>query len=309
MRPILILLLYWVMHIILCAVAWILVRSRVLKCSEQLLPIAVLVPVFGMVLLLLAELFARWGKTGSKALNLEELHLDGDDLKLLNPEEDQEAGSIIPLEEALAINDAATRRNLMLEILHQNPEEYISLLKDARMDSDIEVNHYASTAIMEISRKYDLTLQKAEQSYRLTPDDPAHLEQYAESLKQYIDSGLINQNTLFVYRYRFAELLKAQMEQAPENLEIHIQAAQNYIASQDYTQAMQLLEYMLAKWPKQERIWLAKLQLCAEMRDRNGIDYVLSEIRRRNVYLSPEGRSIIGFWEVKKEAGIYAGHV
>ena len=309
MKLIPILILYLSIHIILCVAGWILLRCRILKCSEQLLPVALLVPFFGMILLLLAEIFTRCGKTGSKALALEELHLDGDDLKLLNPEQDRETDNIIPLEEALAINDAMTRRKLMLEILRQNPEEYISLLQDARMDSDIEVNHYASTAIMEISRDYDLALQKAEQNYRDTPDDPGSLEQYIKGLKRYIDSGLINKNVLFVYRYRLSELFEVQMDQSPENIQSHVQAVQNYISSRNYTRAMELLERMLEKWPRQESVWLAKLQLHAEMRDSAGIKAVLAEIRSRNIYLSPEGRSIVGFWEEKKEAGIYAGHV
>src|SRR5699024_3027342 len=117
-----------------------------------------------------------------------------------------------PLEEALSVNDAKTRRQLMLEILHQNPGAYVELLQQARMDDDIEVTHYASTAMMELQRDFEINLQRAEQEYEKQPDQPEKLDRCLYCLRKYIDSGLIEESILFVYRTRYAELLQKKLE-------------------------------------------------------------------------------------------------
>ena len=42
------------------------------------------------------------------------------------------------------------RRELIMNVLNDNPEEYVELLKQARMNEDVEVVHYAITAMVEV---------------------------------------------------------------------------------------------------------------------------------------------------------------
>ena len=40
------------------------------------------------------------------------------------------------------------------------------------MNEDVEVVHYAITAMVELSKEYDFCLQKMEKLYAASPDDP-----------------------------------------------------------------------------------------------------------------------------------------
>ena len=122
--------LYLLVHLLFCLLIYIGIRTRILKFSEQVFPIVLLVPVFG-VLAAVADYNSRFHKLGIRPISLEELHLPLEDLRLTRLEGDDRQNAVIPLEEAMSINDAETRRKLMLEILHQNPDEYISLLQEA----------------------------------------------------------------------------------------------------------------------------------------------------------------------------------
>jgi len=59
-----------------------------------------------------------------------------------------------------------------MNVLNDNPGEYVELLKQARMNEDVEVVHYAITAMVELSKEYDYRLQKIEKKYMNDPDDP-----------------------------------------------------------------------------------------------------------------------------------------
>ena len=288
--------LYLVIHIILCILIYLGLRSRVLKFSEQLMPIIVLVPFVGTILAVFADLDSRRRKTGTKPITLEELHLGFEDLRLKKIETDRGGEIVIPLEEAMSVNDAETRRRLMLDILHQKPDEYVRLLQNACLDEDIEVTHYASTAIMEMQREFELSLQAAEREYHSDPDNHELLDRYLYHLWSYIDSGLIDENILFVYRRRYAEMLAKKITLDPDDMQFAFQAVDNYLELSDFGAAAELADRMIARWPGQEKAWFAKMKICQQMNDGVGIKKIISEVVRRNIYLTLEGRNVIAFW-------------
>ncbi len=293
-----VLIVYVILHILLCVLIYLGIRSRVLKFSTQLFPIVVLVPVAGVLAAIVADILSRLRKAGSKPISLEELHLGLEDLRLSHVEEDTaDNETIIPLEEAISINDAETRRKLMLEILHRNPNEYLSLLQKARLDDDIEVSHYASTAMMEVEREYELSLQKAEKDYNDDPDSQEKLDFYLHTLQQYIASGLIDENILFVYTRRYSELLDDKIKKKPDDMSCYSEAVDNCLSLGSFTRAEEYANQMIEKWPSEEDAWFAKLKIYRSMNNGDGIKRIISEMMRRKIYLTPEGRATIRFWD------------
>ena len=73
------------------------------------------------------------------------------------------------------INEPRVRRELIMDVLNDDPEEYMDLLKQARMNEDVEVVHYAITAMVELSKEYDFRLQKMEKLYAALPPNSVTL--------------------------------------------------------------------------------------------------------------------------------------
>jgi len=90
--------------------------------------------------LCLISSFIRTDKNGSRDITLEDPHLEYADLRLHSIDRDHH-GQVIPIQEALLINNAETRRSLILEIIRQDPKNYIQQLQEACSDSDLEVSH------------------------------------------------------------------------------------------------------------------------------------------------------------------------
>lgn len=288
---------YIIIHIILCVLIYLGIRSRVLRFSEQLFPIIVMVPFAGMLLAVVADYYSRFHKSGTREISLEELHLGLEDLRLSHAEGDSDDSLVIPLEEAMSINDAETRRQLMLEILHRDPDEYLALLQEARLDEDIEVSHYASTAMMELQREYELDMQKAEREYNANPDSKEKLDIFMRTLKQYISSGLIDENVLFVYNRRYSELLQDKIKMNPDDMFCFAEAVDNCLALGEYAGAEEYANRMIEKWPSEEDAWFAKLKIYRSINNGEGIQHIIEEIKRRRLYLSPEGKATLRFWD------------
>ncbi|MEG2570458.1 MAG: hypothetical protein RSA70_03395 [Clostridia bacterium] len=291
------LLVFIILHIILCVIVYLGLRARVFKFSEQLMPIVFCVPIWGVAIALIADYNSRRNKTGCRTIGLDEMHIALSDYRLMKIDEDEGEEKIVPLEEAMSINDTETRRKLMVDILHQNPNEYIRLLQQARLNDDLEVTHYASTAMMEVQREYEIDLQNAEREYKEHPEQEDALQNCIDSLNSYINSGLIDESVLYIHRKRYVDLLATQMREQPDNFDAFLSAANTYLEIGDFGTAKQVVDTLTSRWANNENSWFAKLKYCQQVNDGVTLRAAVSEIKRRNVYLSPEGRQTLSFWD------------
>ena len=105
-------------------------------------------------------------------------------------EEDSMEDRVVPLEEAFLINEPSTRRELMMEVMYENPDDYVRQLKEARTNDDTEVVHYAVTALVELQKDYDLQFQELDWEMEKNPDSEDILDRYLQLLNQYLASDI-----------------------------------------------------------------------------------------------------------------------
>lgn len=156
-------LLFLVLHLALCGALWLLARSRALEVEGYFLPVALLVPVWGPLCVVLLHTSHRLTDGQLLDRTLEKLRINEEIYKNILVAENEEKDTVVPLEEALLVNSPAQKRKLILSVLTDDPAGYYDLLQQARMDDDSEVVHYASTALAQISKEADLKLQQQEQ--------------------------------------------------------------------------------------------------------------------------------------------------
>ena len=290
-----ILLVCLLIHALICLGIYLCRRAEILKFSSQAFPLVALVPVWGLLAAATAEWNTRRHKSGAKLIDLEDLHIN--DYRLLGIEEESTQMPVVPLEEAFLINDAATRRRLMVEILRQDPNQYIQLLQQARLNDDIEVTHYASTAMMEVQREYEIDLQRCERRLAEEPDSARALDNCLLALRRYIDSGLLEDSVLGVQRTRYGELLDKKRAGGGEpDRRVWFAAAENRLALRQFGLAAELIDDCLRQWPQDENSWLLQLQYGFLTGDGALIRRTTEEIQRREIYLSAVGREALRFW-------------
>ena len=92
---------------------------------------------------------------------LQELKVEDQEQRNILVDDRTDYANTVPLEEALIVDNPRQRRNLMLSILNENPGQYANLLSQARLNEDVEVVHYAATAMAQISAKEDIACSNA----------------------------------------------------------------------------------------------------------------------------------------------------
>ena len=207
----------------------------------------------------------------------------------------EQEGNIVPLEEALIVNEPELRRELIMNVLNDNPEEYVELLKQARMNEDVEVVHYAITAMVELSKEYDSKLQELERLHQISPEDPEVMEQYCEFMEEYLSQGLLEEQIERVQRQRYEQLLEKKLKHQ-EDLHTCVCMVKNLMKLGDFGKAHEILQIIEKKWHRHEAYWILKVQYCVEQKQGEELKRTLDKMKKEHIYLSSKGREDLALW-------------
>lgn len=288
-----------IVHILLCTMVYVLLCLGIIKSSRMTFVFVVFIPLFGLAVLIVLEIHSRGRMEVRKDAGIEKLKIN-DEIHRSILMEEQEENIIVPLQEALILNDASVRRELMMKIMYDDVSQYVDTLKTARMNEDTEVVHYATTAMVEVQKEYDMKLQQMEKKMAQEPDDAAIVDRYLELIDSYIGSGLLEGNMLQAQRRRYEELLTKKMEGSAENSLMWLgKKAENELELKEYERAADTIAAILEKWPNQEKGYLLQIRLYVAKKDREGIGRTLKQLEEKTVYLSSVGRKTVAFWQEK----------
>lgn len=286
-----------VIHIIICIVVYLLMRAGILKSTRMIMPLVCMVPAAGLAALLVLEIRSRGKQEILEEVGIEKLKINDEIHRSILMDEDPVEDRIVPLEEALLINEPSARRELMMEIMYANPSDYVEQLKEASLNDDTEVVHYAVTALSELQKEYDLQFQELEWEMRKHPEDTELENRYISLLGRYLGSGLAEGNARNVKLRDYSNMLGRRLETRQDSLRLYRDKVETDLQIKEYGKAYQVIQEILGRWEKNEAGYLLLLRYYAAMNSRAGIDSVLGMIERKGIYLSPEGRTEVRFWQ------------
>ena len=100
-----------ILHLLLCLAAYLLMRVGILKSTPMIMPLVIFVPVFGFACLAVLEWETRMHPEASKEVGIEKLKINDEIHRSILMEEDPAKNLMVPLQEALLMNDENTRRS------------------------------------------------------------------------------------------------------------------------------------------------------------------------------------------------------
>ena len=284
-------------HLLVCFVLWLLIRLGILRVKGYLTPFMVMVPLFGPACVMMLHLDGM-NRHRRKASTLEKLRMNEEIYKRMIVEGREDAPQVIPLEEALLINDPSDRRRLVMTMLNEEPTAYLPLLKKARMDEDAEVAHYAATAMAQVAKEEDDKLVGLAQRYAAMPNNKRVIREYANHLGAYLDQGLAQGQAAAIRRAQYIELLKKQMSHPPKPGEMQ-RLAQALLDAGSLDEARQTIDRLMRAVPQQETPWLLLIRYYAQRKDGAGIRQTLDEMERAQIYISAAASETLAFWKGK----------
>lgn len=284
-----------IIHLICCACSYIAIETGVLHVHRYMFYVILCLPFWGLLLTLILHFRIAHFKEGNREIGVEKMKLDSEIYKRVTVEEKNVAASTIPIEEALLVNSARERRAIIMDVLNDNPQDYIEFLQKAGNNDDTEVVHYAVTALVEISKENDYKLQQLEQRYAAHPDDFEILEAYTEFLWDCLSQNLMQGQVEVMNRKLYSTLIQKKLEKRVSKTD-YIRYVQNEMEVKNYTAAGIALSEMEVFWPEAEEPVLLKLEYLATLGRGEEIQKLLDETEKKQIYLSAKSKEALAFW-------------
>lgn len=277
---------------IICLAYILLGKSHIKR--EHIVPIF-FVPLAGPIFALVVEWLNFSGKQGDKELEMFPVYLDGDILwkSLKSFNEDK---NIVPLEEAMLVNDFTTRRRIMLDALYDDPMKYLEVLLIARYNDDIETTHYATTMISHAEKKFQISLQKYAVAVESDSENIELLNDYIETLEKYIKSDLLEEHLLKNQRINYSKLLDKKLKIVPNEKQTLIKKLRNSIELKDYFSAFEVSQKLRQNWPEDEQTWVEAIRVSVEGKDQKKLKETIDEIKRTKISWTRQGKEEVTRW-------------
>jgi hypothetical protein len=290
-----ILLIIFILHFALVLRFMVSPVNKLRHRKEFLIPV-LLVPLFGPLMALTVEILYLLGDPGTKPLGLESLKFDHDIFwtPLKSPDKNDD---VIPLEEAILINDIRVRRKAVLKTFREDPSKYLEVLMVARNNEDVDTTHYATIQISKIQRQFQLKLQKYATNYENDPDNQALLDKYIDLLGNYLDSPLPEKSILRHQRKVYAGLLDRKLEHVANDRVTLIRKLRiSSELKENYNLAKGVMDTLLKFWPEDEETWIESLRACVEWQDRDRMLALINEMETQKIQWTKHGRETVRPW-------------
>jgi len=258
--------------------------------------VCVTIPVFGFAFLWFSDFFEKRAEQveGRELISMIEKTTE---LELLNPLDLSDEINKVPMVEALQMGDYSYRRKAVVDTLKEDAIEYIDVLKEALLNEDSETSHYASTVIMDIQGKLQNSLFQKEVLFQNEPENIENTQAYEAELYKVIKSGVYEKRDLHKHyvKYKIVSdylLLKEDKKEVYFHDRIDID-----LETGDLSHARQLCETYKQAFPSSEEMVVDHIKTFILLKDREGLNSFLAELKSLPVLLSSHSLQYIRFFE------------
>ena len=256
---------------------------------SSMLPIVLLLPLWGPVCALAVELHIRGGEKSDEEPGTGRFGITDEVYRSIRMEENG-VSDVIPIEDVLENGTPVQRRKLLLSVLHSGAEPFVRPLRVAGVNDDTEVVHYAVTALVELRSDFNQRIAKMERLLEGNPADPQVLESYADLDEEYLKSGIPENGERLQILAHCRDML--------ERLRIRIlnRLGRICLEQEDTAAAKKAGHALIRVCPDLEDGYMLVLRADAAAGDGQGVCGMIRSIRERNIYISPSAREELEFW-------------
>lgn len=289
--------------LMLLAFQWAVALVYILNAKKHRRPlplekiaITALIPFMGLLIPYLGQVFKnKEVEALSDTFDREEYRFKHD-IRYLKMAEIEKEINTVPVEEALILNDSSTKRRLIMDTAKENAYDYITFLKLAIRDQDMETSHYAASLVMEIKRNLQNLIQSLSVAHGHDPENLVVLEQYIEVVSKYYRSQLLDEKNQERYAYLYSQLLADYLTKAvpterwlEEKIDVdfhlgHLKEIETWVNIYYQT------------FPDSERPYLLLLKYYYKGGDQAQFEKTLKALKGSHIKLSREGLSIVRYW-------------
>lgn len=256
--------------------------------------VMMLCPVVGVVFYALSWLFCKVGT--HMEIDLKDVVFGKDRVKTQIKADENREKNILPLEEAVLVDDSRNQRLAMMNVIKGDISESLAAVSLALGAKDSETAHYAASALSSILNEFRITVSKMQQKLEKEAPEETQAE---EELLDYMDGVLKQRVFSDLEQNRFVHIMERTAEK------FYQKDASGLTPGQYESVCLRLLEVgdteLSEKWcdrlagqyPDQLPAYTCRLKLYFTLQQKEKFFQTMDELKKSKVVINNETLEII----------------
>ena len=265
-------------------------RGRISAAAKGVFAAAL--PVLGLLLLLLYELFGHALGLMERTGPIEE----EEDLSMSFGERAYNA-DIVPLRDTFLMDDPKLKRKFFTDAIKQDVVERQAILNEAVHDSDREIAYYAVSLMTAHMEQLGEEIYALEEAIKRGADDDALLDRYVEKVREFLLRRYGDSVTREQQHMRYMEMLRLLSERHPDHPAYHAERIRALIRAERLEEAAAACAAFRRNHPEEELPLLLMLQLQQAAHERAKVQEAVEALKRLPTRLTNEAMQAIRYWD------------
>lgn len=272
-------------------------RTYVIRFIEMVL-CPVIVPLF-FLMGHLFYLFVFW-----RDANLTDVVFSKERVKTKQKADEEVERNIIPLEEALLVNEKKDLRSVFVNVMREDIRNSLASITLALDSEDSETSHYAAAVLSDELNKFRLFVQKQLLKIREKENPDTETEEilvdYMDHiLKQHVFSE--HEQRKYVYEMAEVDELLYGKDASRITLERYEAVCLRILEMKDYENAWKWCRRMEEQYPNELPMYTCKLKLYFAKQDREAFFETLDALKKSDVVIDRETLELIRIFSTRRQ--------
>ena len=153
---------------------------------------------------------------------------------------------------------------------------------------------------MEIKKQFEILLAKTSEKYKNNKDNISAIQEYVNTLKKYLKSGLADKIDYYNYLEKYSATLSELLARHITDEVYFVDKINCDLELRDYESAEDFGRRFLEYFPNSEKPYLALMKVYYLSRDIKSFTNISKVLKHRKIGLTEYSEGVIKFWEGSK---------
>lgn len=256
--------------------------------------VMLLCPVIGPLFFVISYLLDKalfW-----TAPDLEDVIFSKDRVKIQLKADEERVRNMVPLEEALAMNEKKDLRMVMMNMVKGEIQDSLAAIALALDSEDSESSHYAASVMTDELNEFRRRVQTL--SWEIMQEDEGETE-YEEMLIDYMNQVLKLRIFTIIEQRRFVHIMAdtaeklRQKDQSKLKEEQYESVCLRLMEIEDYTDSEKWCAWLAEQYPERLSAYTCRLKLYFTLQNKEAFFTTLNDLKRSDVVIDRETLELI----------------
>ena len=256
--------------------------------------VMLLCPVIGPLFFIISYLLDKilfW-----TAPDLEDVILSKDRVKIQLKADEERVRNMVPLEEALAINEKKDLRTVMMNMVKGEIQDSLAAIALALDSEDSESSHYAASVMTDELNEFRRRVQAL--SWEILQEEEDETE-YEEMLIDYMNQVLKLRIFTIIEQRRFVHIMAdtaeklRQKDQSKLKEEQYESVCLRLLEIEDYTDSEKWCAWLAEQYPERLSAYTCRLKLYFTLQNKEAFFTTLNDLKKSDVVIDRETLELI----------------